>query len=59
MQRLEQDGTEGEFLLVNGPAAPGLAFAGLVQSINERMPDLLEDPSATETETLTLSACME
>ena len=59
MQRLEQDGTEGDFSLVNGPAAPGLAFAGLVQSISERMPDLLEDPSATETETLTLSACME
>jgi len=59
MQRLEQDGSEGDFLLVNGPAAPALAFAGLVQSISERMPDLLKDPSATETEILTLSACME
>jgi len=59
MQRVEQDGTEGVFALVNGPAAPALVFPGLVQSISERMPDLVDDPSATEIETLTLSACME
>lgn len=59
MRSIDQDGTEDAFALSSGVAAPGLVFAGLGDSIKKRMPELMDDPSAGQTETLTLSGCLE